>query len=228
MSRPKVFVLGFHKTGTCSMAKALSLLGYRVVGPSLELVPSVEAQDLDAMYRVVDGYDAFQDDPWFLPYRQFDQRYPGSRFILTWRDSQVWIKSVQKHFGKRVSPSRRLVYGDVSPLSDPQHYVDVYERHVKGVREYFVDREEDFLEFRVGQDSWDSLCPFLGYSQPKTILGRSLPFPHANPASARDPRHWLRARVRRGVKEVVRRRLGPVAVERVTKVKDLFLYRLKL
>ena len=43
-------------------------------------------------------YDAFEDLPWCLLYRELDEAFPGSKFVLTVRSSsEVWLRSYRRH-----------------------------------------------------------------------------------------------------------------------------------
>ena len=60
----KVFVVGFQKSGTSSMASALKVLGYRVTGPNFIYSSSIEKAIKKGVPRLLARYDAFQDNPW--------------------------------------------------------------------------------------------------------------------------------------------------------------------
>ena len=82
---PKVFCIGFHKTGTTSLKMALKILGYRVTGPNGRHDKNI-GRNVEALARrIVPKFDAFQDNPWPIIYRFLDKEYPGSKFILTVR-----------------------------------------------------------------------------------------------------------------------------------------------
>ena len=82
----KVFGIGFHKTGTTSLALALRQLGYSVTGPNGVNDPNI-SQNARALVRdLVDQFDAFQDNPWPILFRELDEWYPNSKFVLTLRE----------------------------------------------------------------------------------------------------------------------------------------------
>jgi len=198
VTAPKIFGIGFHKTGTSSLGVALELLGYRVTGPNGVLDPNIREHALDLALDLVGRYDAFQDNPWPLLYRELDTRFPSSKYVFTVRPTADWIRSMKKHFGGTSSPKWRRAGGVSSPMHewiygfpDPdvheQVYIDRYERHNREVREYFARRPSDFLELHVIEgEGWEKLCPFLGKAIPQCS------FPHANPASVRESlADWL-------------------------------------
>ncbi|HRP74159.1 MAG TPA: sulfotransferase [Rhodocyclaceae bacterium] len=177
----KVFCIGFHKTGTTSLAVALEMLGYRVTGPNGVRDPDIDKNVLKIARDLVHKYDAFQDNPWPIIFKELDRDCPGSRFILTLRDPQSWIKSQVRHFGRMETPMRRWIYGVGCPEGNEEIYVRRFEEHNSEVLEYFRDRPDDLLVMDLANgDGWERLCPFLGAQTPEA------PFPHANKASDRE------------------------------------------
>ena len=83
MTKAKVFCIGFHKTGTTSLELALKKLGYRVTGSFGTKDPDIAEKVHEMAYAMVPEYDAFEDNPWPILYRELDERFPGSKFILT-------------------------------------------------------------------------------------------------------------------------------------------------
>jgi hypothetical protein len=131
-------------------------------------------------YAKVAEYDAFEDNPWPVLYKELDQRFPGSKFVLTRRPAEAWIRSMVKDFATTETPMRRWIYGEDAgcPEGNEDVYIARYERHNKEVLEYFKDRPDDLLVFDLPKgDGWDKLCGFLGHDIPNE------PFPHANKAS---------------------------------------------
>lgn len=177
----KVFCIGFHKTGTSSLQRALAALGYRVTGPNGIRDKDIAENALQLAHRVVPYYDAFQDNPWPVLYREMDKAYPGSKFILTTRDSEEWFSSQLSHFGEKSTPMREWIYGKGFPSGNAEAYIERYERHNHEVCEYFRGRSEDLLvmDLAIG-DGWRKLCNFLGHEVP------SQPFPHTNSAGMRN------------------------------------------
>jgi len=185
----KVFGIGFHKTGTTSLARALRALGYRVAGPFGVHDDSIAETAVARAVATAAEWDAVQDNPWPIVFRDLDAAFPGSRFILTIRDADRWLNSVVKHFGGSVTPMRTWIYGVGDPVGSETVYRDRYERHNREVLEYFADRPDDLLVFRLADgDGWEELCSFLGVAVPDE------PFPHAN---ARQERGLGRVLIRR-------------------------------
>ena len=178
--KPKVFCIGFHKTGTTSLGRALTRLGYRVTGSFGTKDPDIVAKVHALAYAKVRQYDAFQDNPWPVLYRELDAQFPGSKFILTRRPSDAWIRSQVRDFARTETPMRRWIYGEDAghPEGNESTYIARYERHNREVLEYFKDRPHDLLVIDLpNDDGWTRLCAFLGVPVPAE------PFPHANKAS---------------------------------------------
>jgi hypothetical protein len=173
--RPKVFCIGFHKTGTSSLGAALRTLGYSVTGPNGVHDRHIE-QNVRAMAdALVPRYDAFQDNPWPVLYQHLDAKYPNSKFILTIRDSESWLRSQIKDFGAVETPMRRWIYGVGCPLGNEDVYVRRYEAHNAEVLEHFKQRPDDLLVMNFAKgDGWNALCAFVGAEVP------DVPFPHTN------------------------------------------------
>ncbi|MCS4086119.1 hypothetical protein GGQ10_000918 [Salinibacter ruber] len=190
--KSKVFGVGFHKTGTSSLAAALRELGYSVCGHIGVSRPNIADVAEDLALEHLDRYDAFQDNPWPLLYRRMDCHCPGSKFILTTRPPKEWIRSVVMHFGGTTTPMREWIYGVGDPRGNEKIYIERYEQHNREVREYFRNRPNDLLELKITQgEGWKKICPFLNEEMP------SIPFPHANRGSTREVRRaipeWLKS-----------------------------------
>lgn len=174
--KPKVFGIGFHKTGTTSLKRALRQLGYSVTGPDHVYDAKIAEKLHDITRKLSRKFDAFQDNPWPLVYREMDELYPDAKFILTFRSTEKWIASVTKHFGEEETPMRALIYGTdrAMPGGHADHYRSVYDAHNRDVRAYFADRPGKLLEMNFEQGSdWDDLCPFLGHETPDTPFSLS-------------------------------------------------------
>lgn len=196
--KTKIFCIGFHKTGTKSLATALSKLGYSITGPN-GVKDSKIAQNVYTMaHNLVKQYDAFQDNPWPIIYKEMDKSYPGSKFILTLRDTDAWIKSIVSHFGRRKTPMRKWIYGIGYPKGNEDIYIRRYEKHNKEVKDYFKNRPDDLLILDLTKgDGWEKICPFLGKEIP------NIPFPHRNKAEIRTKEERLHRKIARKLKHII-------------------------
>ena len=188
--KSKVFCIGFHKTGTTTLEVALKKLGYRVTGSFGTKDPDIASKVHDMAYAMVERFDAFEDNPWPILYKELDARFPGSKFILTRRPAEAWIRSQVKDFATTETPMRRWIYGENAgcPAGNEDTYIERYERHNREVLEYFSDRPGDLLVMDIPADAgWEKLCAFLGHDVPDK------PFPHANKASlSRKIKNWFK------------------------------------
>ena len=130
--------------------------------------------------KILEGYDAMEDTPWFFYYKELDHMYPGSKFILTIRDEESWYRSVSKHIGNLKAAHHEWIYGRGKsiPAENKENTIEVYSHHNREVLKYFENRPDDLLvlDFTKG-DSWDKLCKFLGKEVPEISL------PHYNKTS---------------------------------------------
>jgi hypothetical protein len=190
MNEKKVFCIGFPKTGTKSLNLALTTLGYKVKSYFGANDPDIGRKACEIAFRFVEQYDAFEDTPWCVIYKELDKKYPGSKFILTLRPTETWIKSVVGHFGKKSVPLREWTFGAGYPKGNEDIYIARYERHNKEVLEYFKDRTYDLLVLRLGEgNEWKKLCSFLHKEIP------SIKFPHENKGVDRaKKRKWKKTR----------------------------------
>lgn len=191
----KIFGIGLNKTGTTTLGICLETLGYEVMGCDLELTRYAIQGHLQPIFSVADRYDGFQDWPWPLIYKNLDKHYPDSKFILTIRsDSETWFRSLRRHANRTgATEYRKLVYGHEMPQGNKEHHIKRYVDHNQKVREYFKERENDFLEvcWETGT-GWQELCAFLGHEIPE------MPVPHANKSPNRKYKalHKLQSRVK--------------------------------
>lgn len=173
----KVIGVGFQKTGTSSLGEALKILGYRVKETTARPLIPILKGDYKKILRMLRNYDAVEDTPWYMIYKELDERIPGSKFILTIRDEDSWYNSVSRQIGLLRNPSHEWIYGRGKglPKDDKENTLNVYTRHNEEVIEYFKDRPQDLLvvDFTTG-DGWEQLCTFLGKSIPEE------PFPQTN------------------------------------------------
>lgn len=188
---PKIFCIGRNKTGTTSIHKIFLELGIPVGAQreAEQLAPDWGGGRYDRIEQYVRyGGIAFQDVPFSLPgtFREMDKRFPGSKFILTVRDSaDVWYSSVvrfqSKLFGNGRVPTKqdlqnatyvhkgwvwkmnRLIH---STPDDDLYNQEVLKRsyldHNAAVIDYFRDRPEQLLVVNLKSvDAAKTISTFL-------------------------------------------------------------------
>jgi len=177
----KVFCIGFQKTGTSSLSKALQALGF-TVGDAIGVLNQTvdwQAKDprpeiVEKVLSVVAGMDALQDSPCAFLYPELDAAHPGAKFILTTRNTADWLESYRRFFPDQNNPLRRWMYGVERLSGNEARYREVYEAQTAEIMTYFAGRPDDLLVMDLGKgDGWLELVTFLGKSALK-------PFPHAN------------------------------------------------
>ncbi len=187
-----VIGVGFQKTGTTSLREALKILGYRVKDNTGRALIPILKGNYDKVLRLLANYDAVEDTPWYMIYKELDELIPNSKFILTIRDQESWYKSVRRHIGDLRSANHEWIYGRGKglPKEDKENTIAVYNKHNQEVIDYFADRPDDLIviDFTKG-DRWDKICHLLGKEIP------TIPFPHYNkskPGTKENKMSWFR------------------------------------
>lgn len=187
----KIFCVGLNKTGTTSLALALRRLGLRVGDQDVAelLIDSWMERDFAPIIAHCASADAFQDIPFSLDYtyQAVDQAFPGSKFILTVRESpEAWFQSLVRFHSRMFGNGRLPTAADLraaryryegwvlkavqsmfsvaeESLYDERLLVGRYREHNEMIRRYFWARPGDLLELDLRQDdSMQRLCEFLG------------------------------------------------------------------
>lgn len=202
---PKVFCVGRNKTGTTSLEAVLKSLGYRV-GNQQEgelLIEDWARRDFSSLIAYCRKSDAFQDSPFSrdFTFQAMDQAFPGSKFILTMRDSdEQWYASLTRFHTMRLRERtgedrlptardlqedpyiypgylwrvRQLVRGleaSGEPY-DKDSLIREYNDHNRRVKDYFRHRPNDLLVLNLADpNAMESLCRFLG----KPFTGQIMP-----------------------------------------------------
>ena len=83
------------------MEKIMTDLGYKCPNQQMQETQVVEALfrgNFQPLKMLCETYDAFQDMPFSqgVTYAQVDCMFPGSKFILTVRDSNAWFESLTR------------------------------------------------------------------------------------------------------------------------------------
>jgi Sulfotransferase domain len=189
-----VWGIGLTRTGTSSLHRALSLLG----------ISSVHWPTTNELLHR--NLQAATDESVAAVFKYLDFRHPGSKFILTERDEESWIRSTEAHRRLALDPVRApgepisaalgklwaddelrdravevafthmALYGTVD--FDERKFRDGFRRHHAEVERWFAQRPQDLLRIRICDgEGWEKLAPFLGCAIP------AQPFPHENATS---------------------------------------------
>jgi hypothetical protein len=193
--RSKVFGIGLHRTGTTSLNSSLQLLGLRSI--HLPHDPKTQQEILGFLrdggdrlrLSVLEHCDALTDNPVCATFEALDAAYPHSRFILTVRDKDTWLRSCETYWVRVVEPFLRSIPGNpfavyVTTIGqalygsagfDLDRYSRAYDAYRERVDRHFRGREHDLLVLDLfsGQ-GWPELCAFLDRPALET------PFPFEN------------------------------------------------
>jgi len=199
----KIFCIGRNKTGTTSIEAALHSLGFRMglQARGEMLAGDWARREFTRIIALCRTADAFQDTPFSQPYtfQAVDAAFPGSKFILTVRDTpDQWFDSLVRFHTRIVNKGRiptaddlrefeyrykgylwegfvRQFGGDESLLYNREAYIAGYLHHNRSVTDYFRHRPDDLLVLNVGDaDAMQRLCEFLG------VPYRGQQMPHKN------------------------------------------------
>ncbi|MFW5983428.1 MAG: sulfotransferase [bacterium] len=187
----KVFCIGFHKTGTSSLAAALRKFGFKMGNQTVGemLATDYFRKDYDRIIAFCESAEAFQDTPFAFPelFKELDKSFPKSKFILTIRDTpEQWFNSLVRFHTKKYSsdkqnpPTEKDLANAIyrykglpletkkaynwpeTPLYEKYNYLKFYNKHINDVTSYFSHRPNDLLILNVAQPgSYKQLADFL-------------------------------------------------------------------
>jgi hypothetical protein len=199
----KVFCIGLSRTGTTSICEALEVMGFKtlhfslplfvhpeVISPELFFTPQrklnlywswrrnkeLEVIDLQFDGGILERYDAFGDLPIPFLYEALDKKYPGSKFIYTYRDEEKWLKSMKWLFKDgAIIWSHGLLDDEIKYKAyncfeyNKQALSNSFRQHHKKVESYFVERPDDLLKLNIDNEevNFNRLCDFLNKPIPK-------------------------------------------------------------
>lgn len=186
----KIFCVGYNKTGTTSIGRALEDFGYKLGDQSVaeQLMDDWAVRNFKRIVQYCESADAFQDLPFSVDftYQILDYAFPESRFILTVRsNADEWYDSLIRFYQKIMKTEelptaddmKKFPYGgagwfwrqeqnifgvDESTVCDEIIYKTHYSDHNKRIQEYFKFRPKDLLVLNLSNpESMRTLCAFL-------------------------------------------------------------------
>lgn len=193
-NKTKIFCIGRNKTGTTSFKRAMEDLGF-VVGNQRE-AEKLFYQYRDGNFEPIIDYcktaQVFQDFPFSArdTYKHIDRAFPGSKFILTVRDTpEQWYNSLvsfhAKLWGNGNVPTKEDLQNATyiwkgrpwetnrlmkTPEDDPYNkeiLINSYCRYNEEVVSYFKSRPEDLLVINIAsKGSYRKMIKFLGIESP--------------------------------------------------------------
>ncbi len=183
----RIFGIGLTRTGTTSLTSALDILGYRTFhfpadDATRERVMTLLADDGQRLrLPILERIDVLTDTPVSATFEALDAAYPGSKFILTTRDTRSWLESCDQLWASWATPYL-LEHGD-EPLAayiraihedlyggatfDRARFSAAFDGYHERVRSHFRDRPGDLLSIDIcSGEGWDPLCRFLNLPHP--------------------------------------------------------------
>jgi hypothetical protein len=167
--RPRVFCIGYLKTGTTSLYSALRILGYRTIRSPYWNIWKKQDFDLYVKHLKNSNYDAFVDYPIGNEdlYKLIDKQIPNSKFILTIRNRESFGKSYTNYF--------KNTHREIVNSEQLDEVLTKYELRNNQVIDYFKDKPDQLLVMNtIEGDGWEKLCNFLDKPIPQ------IPYPHKN------------------------------------------------
>lgn len=196
MADPKVFGLGFQKTGTSTLEAMLRRMGYNEILSYHQFRDMADTDGLtleDVKARameLVQTCEVAKDTPWPLFYKELDAAFPGAKFIHIIRDRDAWIKSAVGDFAHWPNMIHQAIYGVPCPKDHEEIWLERYDRHNAEVATYFEGRPDDYLQLHLEDGlTYEKICPFLN----KPILQEAVA-----PANTRSEARWRRFMARLG------------------------------
>lgn len=166
--KPKVFGIGFQKTGTTSLGKIFDDLGFKNASyhEFRHFAPreSVSWEEITELaLELAENIQVAKDTPWPLLYKELDAKFPGSKFIHVTRDPERWIDSAVNDFEDNPNAIHTAIYGCPYPKGYEEIWLDRYNQHNADVAEYFKDRPDDYLHLKLEDGvTYEAVCDFLG------------------------------------------------------------------
>lgn len=182
----RIFGIGMHKTATTSLHTALTILGFDSAHWKSARWAKAVWREMSTFGRspALEHHYAMCDLPFTFLFKELDKAYPGSKFILTTRDEEKWLKSVRNHWSHEHNPYRqnwnddpfthkvhKLLYGQRG--FDAELFLNRFRQHNAEVREYFKYRPADLLVMDMEAAGWSELCGFLSAAVPPVAYPRT-------------------------------------------------------
>jgi len=176
----KVLGIGLPRTATTSLATALNLLGVNTLHSAHYIHPDII---YDLNHSIYENYDGLCDTPFFNLYKEYDKKFPKTKFIYTIRPKDKWLISFENLYKadyNKWSNNTHLhhikLYGQKE--FDKEIWGDYFDKHNEGVVSYFKGREDDLLIIDItnntSEENWKQICDFLNLPIP------NIQFPNIN------------------------------------------------
>jgi hypothetical protein len=161
ISAPRVFLIGFNKTATRAFAEFFEENGMPSIHWDNNKLVQQMVTNLAQRRKILDGYDSMykfysdfilQTDSERIEgnsfFREMDDHYPGSYFILNNRKTADWILSRERHNAGNFLLKNFLIMGTKDLDYVKRQWEMEKEKHESEVRQYFFGRT-DFIEIDI-------------------------------------------------------------------------------
>jgi len=167
----RIFGIGMHRTATTSLTRALHILGLDAAHWESDRWAKSIVNEMDEEGRslTLEAYYCLSDMPIGYLFVDLDRAYPGSKFILTLRNEEGWLKSVERHWASYFEKWQRdwfsnemhqLIYGQTE--FDAEVFLQRYRAHNQQVLDHFKNRPSDLLVMDMDKGAgWSELCAFV-------------------------------------------------------------------
>lgn len=178
-SRPKVFFIGFNKTGTTSIHQFFEKQGYasfhhsKVFDKKRQFLGKVIKDNFDKNQQLLKGIDSEQiysdfcfstKDVYYEANKNFrllDQQYPNSYFILQTRNEDDWIRSRFLHKSKKEDFYLRSMKALGMSKEELEKFWRSNRRTLHAEIIHYFRRSKNFLIFDIDNDPVDKIIKFL-------------------------------------------------------------------
>ncbi len=164
---PKVFCIGYQKTGTTSVGKSFEMLGLRNTSFNRRMWKYYQKKKYDKILKFTAKFDSTDDLPWFkedmIPI--IDKTFPNSKFVYMIREDEAWKKSYYNW--------RYKIFGRYPDL---EKAFKGYKNHQDYVLNYFQNRsQKKFINLDITDPKgFKKLAQFIGKETDRES------FPHYN------------------------------------------------
>jgi hypothetical protein len=165
-----IFNIGLNKSGTTSLANALTLLGiptlhYEYNGTEIHQIITKNKKKQRRLLNTLDyKYRAFLDFAGQLYYQDLYMQYPKSKFILTTRPFKDWLTS---YIAMTEIASPELLSTPQLQKKTYTNAIYMYYDKTEEIRNFFKDKPNQFIELKICEgDGWKELCNFLNMPIP--------------------------------------------------------------
>lgn len=165
----KIFQIGFNKCGTTSLFHFFKKNGIPSVHHSFNGIRISKRiyDNLSKGLPLLDSIDDFvfySDMEWgqqlyaYKLFRELDNQYPKSKFILNIRNIDNWLKSRLDHQRYMAKDMKRLNLTMDEVLS---YWAEDFISHNQSVKDYFKDKPKKLLIFDIEKDDPRNISTFL-------------------------------------------------------------------